>query len=284
MASGVAQAREPALDEAGAFVSLAAGSRAFLRACARWAGLRPRDADPQSFEDWIASRGEVVKGFVDGITGEYVPGDVMLSEYYLCSCEVNGWPLPDRASAGDTLVQNALRAQAFDPRDTPFHSESGVVSPTDSGSAGDEQAFDAGDFPLPPESEPVSPPDKPFIPGAGVERDSVVEALQRPASDDPIAFAQRFVEWVRLTNQCGTYSSREFAELTDQFCEAEDLPRMPDNRFRPALERMTDDVSKAELDGLDASRRRRRRRRMWTIHETETDGLLGVPWSELRAA
>ena len=93
--------------------------------------------------------------------------------------------------------------------------------------------------------------------------------------------AARFVEWVRLADRCGTYSSREFTDLCTEFFEAEDLVPLHDNVLRPALEAMRDDVMKARSDQSlrHGNRRGRQRHFKWTILEAAAETVL--PWEEL---
>ena len=97
---------------------------------------------------------------------------------------------------------------------------------------------------------------------------------------EPDVAAERFVEWVRLADRCGTYTNREFTELTEEFYAAEDLEPLTDNVLRPALEALSGAVIKSRSNHQQG-RGRRQRHWKWTILEAETMET-PPPWEELR--
>ena len=90
--------------------------------------------------------------------------------------------------------------------------------------------------------------------------------------------AERFVEWVQLTNRCGTYSSEQFRELYLAHCAAEDLIPLADNILRPALW-VSAGVTKLKLDS-GRKRRSRERHFLWRIDNAPST-TVAVPWPEL---
>lgn len=101
---------------------------------------------------------------------------------------------------------------------------------------------------------------------------------------EPQEIAERFVEWVRLADRCGTYSDRELTDLTAEFVAAEGLAAVSDNVFRPALLTLGPAaVTKSRSDRTEylGDRRSRRRQYQWTIHADPETSSHAIPWSEL---
>ncbi len=121
---------------------------------------------------------------------------------------------------------------------------------------------------------PVSPP-PPII-----TETRAVPALPVRTTLHGAQAAERFVEWVRLADRCGTYSNRELSELCAEFFEAEDILPISDNVFRPHLEKLRSDVTKSRADNTfrHKGKKGRNRNYLWTVHELET---VSVPWEDL---
>lgn len=154
-------------------------------------------------------------------------------------------------------------------------------------------------------ASPPKPPPVALVEPDLVAIDEAIESLSEPEPDDasPLpseaeaqrylvvpppssvrvtpkakAAAERFVEWVQLTNRCATYSSEQFRELYLAHCAAEDLIPLADNILRPALW-ISKGVTKLKLDS-GRKRRSRERHFLWRI-DNAPSATVGVPWPEL---
>lgn len=116
-------------------------------------------------------------------------------------------------------------------------------------------------------------------PSTTAPRAAGVALLARPRIETTAA-ASRFVEWVRLASRCGTYQSREFTELCEEFFAAEDLQPIADNVFRPALEALPDDIIKSRSNYQGRGRPRQRHYK-WTVLEAAETTETVPPWDEL---
>ena len=106
----------------------------------------------------------------------------------------------------------------------------------------------------------------------------IIPAIQTRKRKKAPEAAEQFIEWVRVTGQCGTYHSREFSELCDRFFEDQNIIPIYENKFRPALELLRDDITKSRSD--DKYRDDRKRHYRWTVHESEAESDT-TPWTDL---
>lgn len=131
----------------------------------------------------------------------------------------------------------------------------------------------------PPEAAtPAKTPTRSAPAPPATPRIEVVVAAPGRATLRAVEAAERFVEWVRLSNKCGTYTSAEFSELYRAHCDAEDLIVLTDNILRPALRRIPG-VTQLKSD-TGRKRQDRVRRSLWRI-DADPAATVDVPWDEL---
>jgi hypothetical protein len=85
-----------------------------------------------------------------------------------------------------------------------------------------------------------------------------------------------------MADRCGTYSHEEFGELCSEFFEAEELGPISPSVFRPALERLSNDITKTRSDRRYRGKKGASRKRSWrwTVLDAETEAN-DIPWPEL---
>ncbi len=242
----------------------------FSRFRARLSLLTPKSTSLEDYHAWL--QGNALGSDPDG----YWYDDMVALLERNPLLEADPEPTPTVVATAEPTVAVTATDPVGSPLATPVPTVVAMALPTvgtpenrgdldDAQDELDDAQDELDDDPVPPMAACISP-----------------SALPTLAILEPAGAAERFIEWVRLADRCGTYSHREMSELSEEFFAAEDLEPIADNLFRPALEAMSSAVIKS-CPTIHLGRGRRQRCRKWTILEAETMEETALPWEELSA-